>query len=209
MTDVTTSARHTADLPEQDIMNTSIAFNQIQLHTSRLLLRPLIASDAPALYAIFSDPQVTRYTSGGAWQSLDKADEMVARYTKGLAGNEAIGLGIVDVQSNTVIGTCSFFHLDEQCRRAEIGYILSRTCWGKGYMREALTALIQFGFDELNLHRIEADIDPRNGASLTSVERLGFIKEGYLRERWIVDGEICDTSLYGLLRSDWQARPAP
>ena len=172
-----------------------------------MLLRPLLASDAPALYAIFSDPQVTRYTSGGAWQSLDKADDMVVRYTNGLVSKDAIGLGIVHLQSDVVIGTCSLFHLDEQCRRAEIGYILSRASWGQAYMAEALAALIQFGFDELNLHRIEADIDPRNTASLSSVERQGFIKEGYLRERWIVDGEISDTVLFGLLRSDWQARP--
>lgn len=188
-------------------MNKSIPFDQIRLQTQRLLLRPLLASDAPALYAIFSDPQVTRYTSGGAWQSLDKADDMVVRYTNGLVSKDAIGLGIVNLQSDVVIGTCSLFHLDEQCRRAEIGYILSRASWGQAYMAEALAALIQFGFDELNLHRIEADIDPRNTASLSSVERLGFIKEGYLRERWIVDGEISDTVLFGLLRSDWQARP--
>lgn len=187
-------------------MNHSISFGQVQLRTERLLLRPLCGSDAQALFAIFSDPKVTRYTSGGAWQSPDQADKLIARYSKSLAGNEALGLGIVNLHTNAVIGTCSFFHLDQQCRRAEIGYILSSADWGKGYMHEALTALINFGFDELNLHRIEADIDPRNAGSVSSVERLGFVKEGHLRERWIVDGEISDSSIYGLLCRDWQAR---
>lgn len=73
-------------------------------------------------------------------------------------------------------------------------------------MHEALTALINFGFEELDLNRIEADIDPRNEASLRSVERLGFIHEGHLRARWIVDAEISDSSIYGLLRRDWFAK---
>jgi len=77
---------------------------------------------------------------------------------------------------------------------------------GKGLMHEALTALIGYGFGALDLNRIEADIDPRNTSSAKSLERLGFVKEGHLRERWIVDGEVSDTSLYGLLRADWRAR---
>ena len=74
-------------------------------------------------------------------------------------------------------------------------------------MQEALTAFLDCAFTELDLHRVEADVDPRNVPSSTLLERLGFLKEGHLRERWIVEGEVSDTSLYGLLRSDWLARP--
>jgi RimJ/RimL family protein N-acetyltransferase len=73
-------------------------------------------------------------------------------------------------------------------------------------MHEALTALLEFAFGDLDLNRVEADIDPRNVASARSLERLGFHKEGHLRERWIVDGEVSDSSLYGLLRSEWTLR---
>ena len=72
-------------------------------------------------------------------------------------------------------------------------------------MHEALRALLDFGFGELDLNRIEADIDPRNGASARTLERLGFTKEGYLRERWIVGDEVSDTALYGLLRREWRS----
>jgi RimJ/RimL family protein N-acetyltransferase len=89
-----------------------------------------------------------------------------------------------------------------------VGYTLAFDAWGKGYMNEALTALLEFGFSQLGLNRVEADIDPRNMASARSLERLGFQKEGHLRERWIVAGEVSDTGLYGLLLSDWQARKA-
>ena len=73
-------------------------------------------------------------------------------------------------------------------------------------MHQALQALLQYAFETLNLNRLEADIDPRNQASARTLERLGFQKEGHLRERWIVNDEISDTDLYGLLRREWQAR---
>ena len=75
-------------------------------------------------------------------------------------------------------------------------------------MHEALVALLAFGFGELGLNRVEADIDPRNRASARSLERLGFRQEGHLRERWIVGSEVSDSALYGLLASDWRERPA-
>ena len=78
--------------------------------------------------------------------------------------------------------------------------------WGQGLMHEALTALLDHGFGTWNLNRVEADIDPRNRASARTLERLGFCREGLLRERWIVGGEVCDSALYGLLQRDWLAR---
>jgi RimJ/RimL family protein N-acetyltransferase len=71
-------------------------------------------------------------------------------------------------------------------------------------MHEALHALLGFAFDVLDLHRIEADVDPRNVPSIRTLERLGFQREGYLRERWQVNGEIQDALFYGLLRPDWE-----
>ena len=113
-------------------------------------------------------------------------------------------LGLEQVASGRLIGECSLFNLMEQCRRAEVGYTLAFEAWGQGYMNEALNSLLAFGFSQLRLNRIEADIDPRNLASARSLERLGFKKEGYLRERWIVSGEVSDSGLYGLLASDWK-----
>ncbi len=100
---------------------------------------------------------------------------------------------------------CTLFDINTICRRAEIGYALGSGVWGKGYMNEALTALLGYGFTELDLNRVEADIDPRNEASAKTLERLGFTREGLLRERWIVDGEVSDTAYYGLLRREWEA----
>ncbi len=183
-------------------------FDQINLQTERLLLRPLQAADAQPLFAMYSDPKVMRYWSSAPWTSIAAAHEMISKDQKSLPAGEHLRLGIEIRSTQECIGTCSLFNFMAQCRRAEIGYGLASSFWGHGYMHEALAALLAYGFDELGLNRVEADIDPRNAASARRLERLGFRKEGHLRERWIVDGEVSDTSLYGLLRSDRRAPPS-
>ncbi len=184
------------------------AFHRLVLKTERLVLRPLVARDAPALFGIFSNPQVMRYWSSAAWDLEAVAADYIAKDARALRKGEHLRLGIETGTSAELIGMCTLYAFMRQCRRAEIGYALSRAYWGRGYMHEALSRLLDYGFENLELHRVETDVDPRNMASVRSLERLGFLKEGYMRERWIVDGEVSDTSFYGLLRSDWRARRA-
>ncbi len=184
-------------------------FDQTTLRTERLLLRPFVPADAGALFRVFSDPDVMRYWSSAPWQSVDRAHDMIARDQAAMRAGEYLRLGLEIIGTAELVGMCTLFNFVAQCRRAELGYGMSKQHWGHGYMHESLTALLDFGFGDLNLYRVEADIDPRNLASTRSVERLGFLKEGHLRERWIVEGEVSDTSLYGLLRRDWQARSVP
>lgn len=184
------------------------SFEQLQLETARLLLRPLESADVPALYAIFSDPEVMRYWSTPPWTSVDAARELVARDQAAMAKQDYLRLGLVRQEDQQLIGHCCLFQWSHTCRRAEIGYGMARAVWGRGYMHEALQAMVDYGFTAHHLNRIEADIDPRNTASARSLERLGFIQEGYLRQRWIVGEEVSDSALYGLLRSDWLAQPA-
>ncbi len=182
------------------------AFAQVKLTTLRLTLRPHAPTDASALFTIFSVPQVARYLSKPAWASIDIAHARIARDIDSLATGKYLCLGIFLNSNDALLGECSLFNLVHQCRRAEVGYTLGLDHWGHGYMNEALVALLSFGFGVLNLNRIEADIDPRNSASAKSLERLGFKLEGHLRERWIVDGEVSDSGLYGLLERDWRMR---
>lgn len=181
------------------------AFDQVVLSTPRLQLRPLQPGDAEALFAIHSDARVVRYWSSRPWTSLDQADAMIASDLKELPAGDHLRLGLELRGSNQIIGTCSLFHLAPQCRRAEIGYAMAHAHWGNGLMHEALSALLHWGFTTLDLNRVEADVDPRNAPSVRSLQRLGFLKEGRLRERWIVEGEVSDSDLYGLLRRDWHA----
>lgn len=182
----------------------------IVLDTARLRLRPLHAGDAEALLVMFGDPQVVRYWSTPPWRSIAEAQAYVERDRAAMAAGEFLRLGLERRDDGKMLGQCTLFSFNTTCRRAEIGYALAAAAWGHGYMHEALQALVGHGFGALNLNRIEADIDPRNTASARSLERLGFRHEGHLRERWIVDGEVSDTGLYGLLAREWfERRPAP
>lgn len=183
------------------------SFDAFALRTERLLLRPFREADAHALFAIFSDPRVTRYWSKPPWRSMDSAHERIAMDIERMRSGTYLRFALESAGGGRVLGECCLFNLVEQCRRAELGYALAFDAWSVGYMDEALTALLDFGFAQMALNRVEADIDPRNRASAKSLERLGFKKEGHLRERWIVEGEVSDTDLYGLLVADWQQRP--
>lgn len=193
-------------------------FADLLITTPRLTLRPLTDNDADDLFAIFSDPRVMRYWSTPAWTDRAQALRMIASDRESLAERRDLRLGLVRHDLGRVVGTASLFKIDPGNRHAEIGYGLAFEQQGSGLMNEALNALVDLAFDhragapfdDLLLHRLEADIDPRNAASAASLERLGFRLEGTLRERWWVAGEVSDSGLYGLLRPDWlQGRPLP
>jgi RimJ/RimL family protein N-acetyltransferase len=179
------------------------AFADITLPASRVFLRMLSEPDAAALYGFFSDPEVMRYWSRPAMTDPAEVkpllDQILADYRSGTS----LPLGIERKADGVLLGECTLFNFHDASRRAEIGYVLGRSHWGMGYMHEALQALLNYAFGQLDLNRLEADIDPRNTASARSLERLGFRKEGLLRQRWIVAGEVCDTDFYGLLRGEW------
>lgn len=178
-------------------------FAAVTLRTPRLALRPVRDADAPALFAIFSDRDVMRHWSRPPMTDPDEAVALVRDIQAGCARGEALQFAVERGDERGAIGTCTLFHFHRASRRAELGYALARPCWGQGLMHEALVRLVGYAFDDLGLNRLEADIDPRNTASARSLARLGFRKEGTLRERWIVGGEVSDSDLYGLLRSEW------
>lgn len=182
------------------------SFGSLTLRTERLLLRPVRESDSRNLFAIFSDPRVSRYLSHPAWTDIASARQLVARTVAAVDAGKYVYLGIERTSDGKLIGECSLFNLMPQCRRAEVGYTLAHEAWGKGYIGEALVALLEFGFTRLVLNRVEADVDPRNAASAKTLEKLGFQKEGLLRQRWIVDEEVSDSALYGLLAAEWRAQ---
>ncbi len=174
------------------------------VETERLRIRQLIEADIPALYAIFSHPEVMRYWGSPPWASITEAEGRLARVKEGYLSEENFQWGIERKADGALLGTCSLFSFNRPSRRCELGYALGRPYWGQGYMGEALQALVAYAFETLDLNRLEADIDPRNEGSAKTLERLGFQKEGLMPERWIVAGEVSDTWFYGLLRRNWQ-----
>lgn len=181
-------------------------YNTPVLRTERLMLRPLAASDAPALYAVFSDPAVVRYWSAESWTDISSADAAIARALEAYRDETELRFAIELAGTCELIGTVALHHFFNQNKRCEIGYALGSRHWGQGYASEALHAALDHGFREVGLNRVEADIDPRNEASARLLEKLGFRREGFMPQRWLVHGEYADTAFYGLLRRDWEGQ---
>jgi RimJ/RimL family protein N-acetyltransferase len=172
----------------------------------RVALRWLTAADADDIYEIYSDPEAMRFWSTTAMTAKSQARTLLREIREEHAAGHLHEWGLVDPLGGKVIGTCTLFHLDRSNRRAEIGFALGRQWWGKGLMGEALTVLLDFAFGQLGLRRIEADTDPANSASIRLLESLGFRREGLLRERWNVGGELQDTLFLGLLAREYRPR---
>jgi [ribosomal protein S5]-alanine N-acetyltransferase len=183
-----------------------------RLRGTRTCLRGPREDDAAALFAVFSDPAVMRYWSRAPMLEPSEAAGMVVEIADRFARREMINWLVTDARSDAVIGTCTLFHFDGRHRRAEIGYALRSDLWGRGLASDAVAQALDWGFRTLGLHRIEADIDPRNTASRRLLVRLGFSSEGTLRERFFVGDEATDSEIFGLLREQWQwpaARRSP
>ena len=116
-------------------------FAEVRLDTKRLRLRPLVRSDADALLAIHADPQVMRYTTIRPWTSLEQAHALIERDVQDMPAGKHLCLGIVPAGEDQVAGTCTLFGIYRASQRAEIGFVLGRSAWGNGYMKEALSAL--------------------------------------------------------------------
>lgn len=169
-----------------------------------LRIRWLTVDDVPALRAIFSDADVVRFMSVQQRTSDAATLELLDEIHKGFREGTLYEWGVQLEQG--IVGTCALANIDRKHRRAEVGFALARAFWGRGLILRALPAVIQFAFERLDLHRIEADTDPRNVASMRILERLGFQREGVLRERYFQFGEAQDAVLFGLLRRDWDTK---
>lgn len=173
--------------------------------SARLTLRPVAATDLPDLMEVNGDPQVTGFLPYATWQSLEDAAAWLARMEALADAGTGQQLVLERNADAKVLGTLLLFHFHEPSRRAELGYALGRAHWGQGVMREAVQAACSHAFEALGLRRIEAEVNPANVASNELLLRVGFVREGTLRQRWAAKDKVYDTHLYGLLADDWRA----
>lgn len=178
-------------------------FPGIPLSTERLRIRELVSADAEAIFRMFSEPEVMIFWSNGPYTEAKQAVDFIENCLRGYREGSFCQLGVELLDIGEIIGTCTLHSFNRQCRRAELGYVLARPYWGQGYNAEALRRFVTWAFEDLDLHRLEADIHPENEPSRRALKRLGFQSEGYLRERWIVDGVVSDSEVFGLLRSEF------
>lgn len=174
-----------------------------RLETERLILREVEEEDMEQLYEMLSDAEVAKFDYFYPVGSKAEAIKFIERYKNELKENEEITWGIILKETNKLIGTCCLGDFDEGARRAEIGYDIAQAKWGKGYATESLEAVINFGFNVMNLNRIEATITPGNNASVKVLQKLNFIQEGIVRERDLIKGKLQDGIIMSILKREY------
>jgi [ribosomal protein S5]-alanine N-acetyltransferase len=174
-----------------------------ELATERLRLREVQIGDAEAIHAFRADPNVTTAYGKEPAASINETRDWVEKRIADFGRRDSIVWVITSHESELAIGSCCLWHFDETFRIAEVGYELAHSHWGAGLASEAVTAVLRFGFDRLELHRIEACLLERNEASKRLLLKLGFRLEGKLRDRVFFRGRYEDLLYYGLLRDDW------
>jgi [ribosomal protein S5]-alanine N-acetyltransferase len=178
------------------------------LETERLRLREIMLNDAGGVFRIRSDYQVTRLNTGAAYTHIDQAVALIESLQLGYRAGDELRWGIVykdapPQDEDAVIGMVGFNYWNRRDHRASIGYDLARAYWGKGFMPEALRAILRFGFEQMALNRIEADCSEDNTASIRVLEKLGFVREGIQREQYFDEGGYHNLWLFSLLRREW------
>lgn len=171
------------------------------LRTDRLLLRPFRDGDAEALWELHSDRRVLRYWDSPPWTDPSRAQRFLE--TCRSMEQESTGVRVVMEAGADFAGWMTLNDWNPGFRSAKLGYCLAERAWGHGYATEAGRALLAWAFDTMPLNRVQAECDTRNAASARVLEKLGFRLEGTLREDCVVDGDVSDSWVYGLLRREW------
>lgn len=172
--------------------------------TERLLLRPFDAKDGETLFALMSDANVLRYWDEPPWTERSSIDRFLAQCRTRAEQGSGARLAIERASDHRFLGWCGLNEWDADFRSATVTYCLLQDAWGQGYATEAMRALVGWAYATLDLNRLQGEADTRNSASARVLAKLGFVHEGTLREDCIVNGEVSDTWVYGLLRRDWE-----
>ncbi|MEU6532756.1 GNAT family protein [Streptomyces sp. NPDC046928] len=179
------------------------------LHTERLRLRPFTDADADSLFALHSSSHVLRYWDSPPWTDPARAQRFLANCRTLEDEGTGARVAIDRVSDGAFVGWCGLSGWNPEYRSASLGYVLGDAMWGHGYATEAAHALLRWAFDTLDLNRVQAEADTRNEASARVLEKLGFVREGTLREDCVVNGVVSDSWVYGLLEREWQQSTVP
>ncbi|HLP10737.1 MAG TPA: GNAT family N-acetyltransferase [Flavobacteriales bacterium] len=174
------------------------------LETQRLCLRKFTTEDTPAMFVLRSDEEIMHFIPRPLAKTEQDARELIDKMNTGIANAELINWAIVLKETNALIGLVGFVKIHKEHYRGELGYMLHKNFHGKGLMLEATTAVIEHGFNTMNLHSIEAIINPANSKSARVLERHNFRKEAHFKENFFHRGVFEDTIIFGLLKSDYK-----
>ncbi|MFT4413271.1 GNAT family N-acetyltransferase [Fredinandcohnia humi] len=173
------------------------------LNTERLVLRQITQEDSSDIFTYLSDPEVMKYYGLAPFESEDEALEEIEWYGSIFESNVGIRWGITLKGTDIIIGSCGFLNWEKRHNRAEVGYELAKEHWNKGIMREALEAVIHYGFTTYEINRIQALVEQENIASLRLLKKVGFNEEGILKEYERTSGKYDDLVMLSYLRRDY------
>lgn len=170
------------------------------LKTEGFILRELTENDLDAISSIWGNPEVTEKMSSGP---LSREESVQMLYVLRSLWNNDAGIRWGVEHDGQLIGTCGFHNVNKGVRRAELGYELDREFWGRGFMAEALRPVLSHGFDEVKFKRIEAFLNVDNDRSAGLLLKLGFVKEGTLRDYALSPQGLIDQNCFSLLAREW------
>ena len=173
------------------------------LETERLSLRQLAAGDVPEVMFLRSDPEVMRYIDRPRARTLEQAAAWMEKVEGMRMENESVVWAVSLKGEERMIGNVLLWSFKVEDARGELGYVLHPDFHGKGYMGEAVRAVLKFGFETLGLNSMEAQVQPGNAASERLLEKLNFVKEGLFQEYYYFDGQYKDLSFFSLLKKHW------
>ena len=181
-------------------------FSMPTLETPRLTLRRITMRDAQDIFDYSRDEEVARHVLWSAQKDVSEARDYCRFMARRYRADEPSSWGIIEKASGRLVGTIGYMAYSEENGTVEVGYSLARPLWNKGYVTEALSRVIRYTFDAMDVNRIEAQHEITNPASGRVMEKCGMRREGVLRQRLYNKGKYVDVALYAILRSD--PRPA-
>ena len=173
------------------------------IRTERLVLRQITANDMAEIYELRSDEQMMKYIGRPPLQGIEEANNLINSMQESLDKTNGITWGIELNNNKKLIGNLGFWKITHEHYRAELGYMLLSEFQGKGIMDEALKAILKFGFGPMNLHSVEANVDPENKASIRLLERNHFVREAFFTENFYFDGKFLNSAIYCLIKPNF------
>ena len=178
-------------------------FSMPTLETKRLILRRIAMRDAGDIFAYSKDAEVARHVLWSAQKDISEAKDYCRFMMKRYRCDQPSSWGIIEKATGKLVGTIGYMDHNEDNATVEVGYSLARWLWNGGYMTEALSRVIEYTFEAMDINRIEAQHELANPSSGRVMEKCGMKKEGELRQRLYNKGRYVDVALYAILKEDY------
>ncbi len=170
-----------------------------QLFSQRLKLRQVMTEDVNEMFFLRSNERVLEFLDRTPAKSIEEAQQFIKELNDLEDKHEAVTWAITLKENANLIGTIGYWRILKEHYRAEIGYVLHPDFQGKGIMHEALSVVLNYGFKTMNIHSVEANINPNNKPSINLLKKNNFKQEGYFKENYYFNGKFIDSAIYSLL----------